>query len=161
MNQETRPKSLAFACVAVAFLTTACGNGDIEQMLGTWRYTDGSVTTTCPDESTSEPLRGTVRFEQGLHSDLVFYTDDGSCILNFAAGPDGARIEPGERCTGQGLSNGVTYDWSIAPTTWRFDISSDGTRINENAILTFMISVGGESVSCTIHSNGILQKISR
>jgi hypothetical protein len=157
MNLETAPLALLFC----ALLTTACGNADIEQLVGTWRYTDGSSTLTCPDGSESAPATGTVRFEEGIASDLVFYAEDGSCVLGFSAGPDGAQIEPGDRCTGRGHNNGVDYTWSLVPTTWRFDISSDGRRINEFLIATLRLEAGGQQLSCTIQGNGILEKVSR
>lgn len=148
----TRVLTIAVLISAVS----SCGsNGtDTSKFIGTWKYTSGTMTVTCPGQAaTTVTMSGNITVSKGATSDLVVV--DGDCSLKFDVNNSTtADAQPSQTCTTVD-STGTEVDTytSVVLST------SDGATAHVSLTLNAALSSGGQSMTCTATETADLQKL--
>jgi hypothetical protein len=136
----------------------ACGgevgkDADVSRFMGTWNATSGTMTLTCPGETDTWSVTGTVKWDKGLASDLVQATPP--CIVDVdVRGSTAAGMGP--TCS---FSDQVGGTYTMTTPNYTFVLAPDGRTAQENASGTLVDSNGGASVSCTFSETASYTKL--
>lgn len=145
----------------VATLTLAaagCGGGgaSLDTFVGMWKYTAGTLTTTCMGSSRTDQLTGNETITKGSSSDLVL---SGSlfgtgCPVKLNVSGDTASATAGQTCTVMDASGTIMINLG----SFTFS-SSDGKRARAAGNTTATVTSGGASVTCMQTASADLEKL--
>lgn len=140
----------------VSLLCLGCGGGDgenLDQFVGTWQYTSGTVTTNCGSGSTTEQQSGNTVFSKGITSDLVSVADQ--CTFKLEVTGNTASTAAGQTCAV--VESGVNFTLTV--TAYTFTVS--GTVADESFSATLQAAGGTGVINCTLTSTAKMQKVSK
>ncbi len=144
--------------VVLAGGLAACGGGgeDVTQFIGTWMYTSGTETISCPGrEPVTGILTGNVTLAKGIESPLV--ATGKSCTIKLDVAGNTATARPGQTCP---LTlNTVTG--TTAVTNYMFSVNGITGTEGTGATIAAMAATGGPSVTCQYTGTGTLKKVSQ
>jgi hypothetical protein len=134
--------------------TTNTSTAGLDKFVGTWKFTSGTITVTCPAPigvfTVAES--GNLSITKGATSDLIVTNEDCSLKFDVAASTANARI--GQSCTMVDADGTEVDTYNTAVIT-----SADGVTAHLSATLTASISSGGASVTCTGTESSDLMKL--
>jgi hypothetical protein len=123
----------------------------LEQFIGTWKYTSGTLTTICAGQTTTTQLSG--QDEEFAHAVDGGLTLKGTCAVKLSVAGTSATATNAS-CTSvgnDGSSETDTYSSLVFSTL-------DGLNMTISASGTIGLLSNGESLSCTFSVTGGLMK---
>jgi hypothetical protein len=123
----------------------------LDQFVGTWKYTSGTITAICAGETTTTQLAG--QDEEFAHSVDGGLTLKGNCAIKLGVSGTSASATNAS-CTGvgnDGSSETMTYTSLVFSTL-------DGLNMNVSGSGTFSLLSNGQSLACTFSVTGGLMK---
>ena len=146
----------AFLFVLLAGCTSSNPDATLEQQyVGTWSFSSGTDNVSCPNGTTSDPLKGNFSIQKSAAGLVVL--DDEGCNFGYVVDGSGATTR-NQSCSfpvpqlGQGVTADVTYDL-ITLTT------GDGETMTDtfNGKVTYKTSAG--DVDCIFSGSAQLSKV--
>jgi hypothetical protein len=137
---------------------------DARPFLGTWKYTDGTRTLTCPTGSgmRTETLTGTVDLAVGVDAPLVLLIDGSS--LEFDVMAAHAQLRPGQVGRPRSIllgDGGATAASSLETDTYNAGViflTEDMATLSASGTALVMTS-SGATLPCTFTLTGMLARI--
>ncbi len=142
--------------VAPLLLIGGCGAG-MSNFEGTWSYTSGNVTVTCPGApSQTSALSGDETLAAAASGSGLEITDSGGCNVSLTVSGSSATAGAGQTCsiTGSGVTGTATLQ------SWTFT-TSDGKTATESMSASVSATVNGQPITCTVTETGALTKVSK
>jgi hypothetical protein len=133
---------------------TNTGTAGVDKFVGTWKFTSGTITVTCPEPigTLTVAESGNLAITKGATSDLIVTNEQ--CSLKFSVSAATASALAGQSCTMVGADGTEVDTYNTAVLT-----TSDGVTAHLSATLTAAISSGGQSVTCTGTESSDLLKL--
>lgn len=134
--------------------STATGTAGPDKFVGTWKFTSGTITVTCPAPIgvLTVAESGNLTITKGATSDLIVTNED--CSIKFNVAGTTANALAGQSCTMVDADGTEVDTYNAAVIT-----SADGVTAHLSATLTAAITSGGESVTCTGTEAADLQRL--
>jgi len=133
---------------------TATSTATVDKFVGTWKFTSGTITVTCPAPigvfTVAES--GNVAVTKGATSDIIVTNE--ACSLKFDVAGTTANVLAGQSCTMVDADGTEVDTYNTAVIT-----SLDGVTAHLSATLTAAITSGGASITCTGTESSDLQKL--
>jgi hypothetical protein len=133
---------------------TSTSTAVLDKFVGTWKFTSGTVTVTCPSPigvfTVAES--GNLSITKGATSDLIVTNE--ACSLKFDVASTTASALAGQSCTMVDTDGTEVDTYNTAVIT-----SPDGVTAHLSATLTAAITSGGASVTCTGTESSDLLKL--
>jgi hypothetical protein len=132
--------------------STSTGGGD--KFVGTWKFTSGTITVTCPDPVgvLTVAESGNLTITKGATSALIVTNE--ACSLKFDVSGATANAQAGQSCTMVDADGTEVDTYNTAVLT-----TSDGVTAHLSATLTAAITGGGLSLTCTGTESADLLKL--
>ncbi len=142
--------------VAPLLLIGGCGAG-MSNFEGTWSYTSGNTTITCPNiPAQTSTLSGDETLAAAASGNGLEITNSGGCNVSLTVSGSSATASAGQTCSI--TESGTT--WTATLQSWTFT-TSDGKTATETVNATISGTVSGQSITCTVAETGALTKVSK
>jgi hypothetical protein len=128
--------------------TGAAGTGG---MLGSWLYSAGTTTRTCPGEAPTDAApEGGLSIAAGQNGELVVTE---ACPLRFTVSGNVATVVSGQSCSG---ADGAGGQITFSKLNWTLTLSADGKSLAEALDADETLSpAGGPARTCRYTETGV------
>lgn len=138
--------------VLVGILGAAMGCSGTDDFVGSWKFTSGSIISTCDGQAQTEAITGNVTINEGSSSDLVIVDDQ--CSIKLKVDGETASLDGSQSCTG--VENGITV--TLNYSTYTFTTSNGETgRLSAGGTAT--LTQAGQAVTCQMNITADLEKL--